>query len=87
MPDVLIELVGDEAHGADDGSCDEGIVDATEQLHNSLFFNNICYRPHHPVLRLHLHVHFNSIEEEARQAANHPRYCPAGKILKELDHP
>jgi hypothetical protein len=62
LPDVFIELIGAEAHGADDRSSNQWIVDAAKQLHNSLFFNNICNSSHHPMLGLYLHMDFNSIK-------------------------
>ena len=62
MPDGLIELVGAETHGADDGRSDEGVINATEELHDSLFFNNIGDGSHHAVLGFYLHMDFNCIE-------------------------
>lgn len=87
LPDVFVEFVGAEAHGADDGSGDEGVVDAAEELHDALFFNDIGDRPHHTVLGLHLHVHFNCVEGVAGEAADYTCDRAAGKILKELPHP
>ena len=82
----LISLVWAENKGVDDGVGDEGIVDATEQLQKSLFFDDVRDGAHHAQTWIGLHVHFHRVERVARYDTGHPRKNAAAEVLKIFLH-
>jgi len=86
VPEGLIGLVRTENKGMDDGVGDERVVDATEQLQKSLFFDDACDGAHHAQSGVGLHVHLHCVEGVTRYDTGNSGKNPTAEVLQVFLH-